>query len=121
MAKPKPKCCGVEGCRNPQYRRTGVCKPHLKQNYRVEQLCEIEGCDEPVESKGKCARHYLAVWRRERGEIQRPLEERGAPKTHGVSARVTAACGKVLIREGRGRPNTRAAEILEEYARTHAA
>ena len=118
----KPDPCGIEGCRNASFKK-GVCKSCLAKGFAVEELCSVEGCELPIRAKGLCRNHYQDQYRRENGQIsgERGRYELPAKRVHPVSTRVSDHCREVLLKEGAGHPNRKAAEILEEYARRHAA
>lgn len=77
LAKRTPATCAVEGCARAERGKKGYCEAHLarvRRNgsdsvtaeirdvrtnaYEPGTVCELEGCDKPVESRGWCRPHY---------------------------------------------------------------
>lgn len=68
------KICRVDGCGRPVWGKYDYCQSHQRQiwkgikpenlqpirdyQFQINQICSIEGCDEPAKAKGLCAKHY---------------------------------------------------------------
>lgn len=110
-APPQRRQCGVEGCEQAEYRRSGACKNH--QDYDVTYLCEVPGCTEKLRAKGKCFKHYQANRRRERGDVE-TTHERPARRTNPLSTRISDGCLEALEKSGKTK-GVKAAEVLEDW------
>jgi hypothetical protein len=77
LPKRTPATCAVDGCDRAEHGKKGYCEAHLarvKRNgaanvtadirdvrtrsYGPGTVCELDGCDKPVESRGWCLAHY---------------------------------------------------------------
>lgn len=120
--KTRPECL-KPGCFAPA-RKKGVCLEHFADHYFAS--CTVEGCTEEVFARARCKAHYMRLYRTKNGDSAPPAD---APiRAYGqerfeVFTRIPAEAAAVILKESGRRDGMyeKAAEILVQWARKHAA